>query len=469
MRLWQRIFLLTTAMVILGISSVSYVVLNNDFNTTLINLRENTNLILDNTGDNIQASIFTHRAKNNNFILPQTTVENLTNQVCTSHENKNIYVSCTANPLNNLYSYTKNLYAYHTTTYVKENNTHYIVSSKPIMIEGAYYTLTIKHNITQTFIQFDTTISYVRNATTFIATFIAFVLLFIIQLIMRPIKNINNATKLISDGNYQYRIKTKDTSEIGEVAVNMNNMASAIEKNIAYIESIADSRLTFISNMTHELKTPLTSILGFANIMVVKAEISDKERREYAKIIESETIRLKTLTSKLMELVSLRNAELETKPENIKTVLLEVFSSFSTIFKSKQISLKVFVDELPMNMDKELFKSLIYNLLDNAVKASPINSLIEVYAKKVIDHIEIQIKDYGIGISKEKLPHVTEAFFMANKTQARKVGGAGIGLSLCKEICKVHHGSLFITSEYGTGTIVRLIFPITSKGGLDEN
>lgn len=469
MRLWQRIFLLTTAMVILGISIVSYVVLNNDFNATLVNLRKNTNLVLDKTEDNIHASVFTYSTNHNSFVVPQATVASLANNICNLNTNRAITVTCTPSPIDNLYTYTNSLYVYHTCEYLKDNNTHYILSTKPIMIEGAYYVLSVKHNITSTFRQFKNTVFQVRNAATLIAIFIAIVLLFVIQLIMRPIKNINNATKVIADGNYKYRIKTKDSSEIGEVAANMNNMASAIEKNMNYIEKIADSRLSFISNMTHELKTPLTSILGFANILVIKSEISDEERREYAKIIVSETVRLKTLTSKLMELVSLRNNELKTEPENIPSILLEVFSSFSTIFKSKQITLKIFADDFVMNMDKELFKSLIYNLLDNAIKASPMQGCIEIYAQKTSDSIEIKIKDYGIGISKKKLPHVTEAFYMGDKDQTRKAGGAGIGLSLCKEICKVHHGNLFITSESGKGTIVRLVFKLASKGGLYEN
>ena len=468
MKLWQRIFLTTTAMVILGINAVSYVVISNDIKIALKNRLENTSLILENTENSIRSSVLTYRIENNNFIVSPEHIESLGNVVFNLEKRNNLEVSFTAKPYNNAYLYTDSPYIYETSSYISEDDSHYIMISKPMFIEGSYYLLTVKHNITYTFAQFDDMTAYIRNAATIIAAFIGFVLLFIIQIIMRPIKNINYATKRIANGDYSHRIQTKDSSELGEVAQNMNNMASAIEENVHYIEELSDSRLTFISNMTHELKTPLTSIMGFANILVVKPEVSDEERREYGKIIESESKRLKTLTSKLMELVALSNSELETTRENISLVIKEITSSLSPVLKNKNLSIELTLINAYIEMDKELFKSLIYNLLDNAIKASPEGNRIEITITKHFDQLEIRIQDHGVGIPKEKLPHVMEAFYMGDKARSRKEGGAGIGLSLCKEICRAHKGRIFITSEIGKGTLIRLLFPLSDKGGSHE-
>lgn len=255
MKLWQRIFLITTAMVILGINAVSYVVINNDIRIALKNRLENTSLILENTENSIRSSVLTYRIENNNFIVSPEHIESLGNVVCNLEARNDLEITFTPKPSNNAYLYTDSPYIYETSEYITEDDSHYIFVSKPMFIEGSYYLLTVKHDITDTFAQFDDMTTYIRNAATIIAAFIGFVLLFVIQLIMRPIKNINYATKRIADGDYSHRIQTKDSSELGEVAQNMNNMAQAIEENVNYIEELSDSRLTFISNMTHELKT----------------------------------------------------------------------------------------------------------------------------------------------------------------------------------------------------------------------
>lgn len=455
-------------MVILGINAVSYVVINNDIRVALENRLENTELILKNTENSIRSSVLTYRIENNNFIVSPEHVESLANVVCNLEEKRDLEITLTPKPSSNVYLYTDSPYIYATSEYINDGDSHYILLSKPMLIEGSYYILSVKHDITKTFEQFDNMSSYIRNASTIIAAVIGFVLLFIIQLIMQPIKNINYATKRISDGDYSHRIKIKDSSELGEVAINMNHMALAIEENMNYIEELSDSRLDFISNMTHELKTPLTSIMGFANLLVVKSDVSDEERREYGKIIESESKRLKTLTSKLMELVALSNTSLETTSENLADVLNEITSSLTPVLASKNLSFNLNTINSYIDMDKELFKSLIYNILDNAIKASSEGSTIDISVLEQFDQIEIRIQDHGIGIPPEKLPHVTEAFYMGDKARSRKEGGAGIGLSLCKEICRVHNGHIFITSDLGSGTLIRLLFPLSSKGGRHE-
>ena len=146
---------------------------------------------------------------------------------------------------------------------------------------------------------------------------IATILLLSILGLTRPLKRLESATERIAAGEYGYRIPEGGHDEIAELASHMNAMSGEIEDNIRKTEALAASRETFIANMAHELKTPLTSILGFADIMTIKSHMEESERREYAAIIAAEAGRLKTLSSKLMELVSLQGTALVLRPVDL--------------------------------------------------------------------------------------------------------------------------------------------------------
>lgn len=157
--------------------------------------------------------------------------------------------------------------------------------------------------------------------------------------ITRPIKKLEDATGRIAEGHYGYRIECKGRDELSELAGHMNDMAAHTEADSAFIERVAESRRKFIANMTHELKTPLTSILGFADVLRVKPDISESETREYADIIFAEASRLKLLSSSLMELLTVEEVELPLVPVDIAALVEREVRVYRPVCEEAELSL----------------------------------------------------------------------------------------------------------------------------------
>ena len=221
--------------------------------------------------------------------------------------------------------------------------------------------------------------------------------------------------------------------------------------------------------MAHEMKTPLTSILGFADLLYLQKDVPEKKRREYAGIILDETKRMRSLSGKLMELLNVGSQNLIFAPEELSGVIDEVATAMQPVLNSSRLALQYGCEPgLWVEMDRELFKSLLYNFIDNGRKASPEGSLIQLLAHRKGQNIEILIRDHGQGIPKKELEKIRQPFYMVDKSRSRKAGGAGLGLALCEEICRIHKGSFVIDSRLGEGTLITLTFPPASSGGVEK-
>ena len=196
----------------------------------------------------------------------------------------------------------------------------------------------------------------------------------------------------------------------------------------------------------------------------IKPDISDEERRNYADIIFAEANRLRMLSSRLMELVTINEVELQMVPVNVADLLAQTAKSYQPICEEAKVSLTLELEPAIIQADETLFATLVVNLIDNARKASETGKEIQVCCKKRHNHVLIQVKDQGSGIPKEQICHVTEAFYMVDKSRTRKAGGAGIGLALCKAIATAHQGGLFIESEYTKGTTITVSVPLSKEG-----
>lgn len=234
----------------------------------------------------------------------------------------------------------------------------------------------------------------------------------------------------------------------------MNLMAEAVESNTERLENIAEERQIFIANLAHEMKTPLTSILGFADLLRIKKNISYSERIEYSSTIVEETKRMRSLSGKLMELVTLSGTEIEKKPTNLPEIIQETKTALTPLLAKNNVLLICNCMDITFSADEELFKSLLYNIIENAIKASPIGEKIELYAAMYEGDAVITITDYGMGMSREDAKHVFEPFYMVDKSRSRKSGGAGLGLALCAEIAKLHNAVIEIDSRLNKGTTI---------------
>lgn len=265
----------------------------------------------------------------------------------------------------------------------------------------------------------------------------------------------NDALTMVGDRTA--RFKSYNQPELDLLAASFNANADAVADDMEKLRSIADGRKQFTDNLAHEMKTPLTSILGFADILRIRRSLDDRTRMEYANIIFEEARRMRGLSGKLLELATAGNTKLDFESVEITAFFDEIRISVLPLLAPRNISLKVFPVPVSIKIDRELFKSLIYNLIENAVKASPDSSEIRLICEATPETVKISVSDNGCGMTKDQIRRATEPFYMADKSRSRKAGGAGLGLALCAEIAEKHRARMVIQSKQGKGTTVTLI------------
>lgn len=329
-----------------------------------------------------------------------------------------------------------------------------------VVVAGNVCKISVSQNVQPLLNQFQEDIWAIQVYGILVSLGISTALLILSLVITKPIQELKHATEKIASGDYCHRITYKGKDELSELAQYMNDMASHIEMDTAYITGIAENRRKFIANMTHELKTPLTSILGFADVLRIKTDISEVEKKEYAEIIFAEASRLRELSSRLMELLTIEETEIYMTPVKVDTLIAQEAKMYAPLCKEAEIQLTLDIEPVVILADETLLATLLVNLMDNARKASKKGQEILVLCKANAKQVLIQIKDEGIGIPQEQLAYVTEAFYMVDKARTRKEGGAGIGLALCKAIAIAHHGTLEVQSKLDEGTTVSILLPL---------
>lgn len=300
-----------------------------------------------------------------------------------------------------------------------------------------------------------------------ISTISGILLLMIAGHLTKPLKRLSQAAKEIGNGSFDKRVKLKKKGsiEIRSLTEDFNRMASYVE---SYIEELTEEnrrREEFIGNFTHELKTPLTSVIGYADLLR-SYDVDFEKRRQYAEYIYHEGTRMEALALNLLDLIVLKKQEFDLKPENIKYIFTEVEKTLVFVTKKYHAKLHMEYEACMVMMEKNLLTTLMYNLVDNACKAVADNvkkkKATDIYIMGCVcqEGYRITVKDTGIGIEEEEIHKITEAFYMVDKSRARTMGGAGLGLALCLEIARIHGSSLEIESELGKGTEVSLILNI---------
>lgn len=276
----------------------------------------------------------------------------------------------------------------------------------------------------------------------------------LVRTILRPIQRLKENTSLIAAGVYDRRIAVDEPDEVGSLAMDFNVMAQAVENRVEALKEEAERRTLFVSALTHELKTPMTSIKGNAETLLMTK--MDEEEREAALLqIDADCTRVERLSHKLMQLLVLkRSDDIEPKPQSVAELLAMVCDAAKEQLKRRGLALRVENHMQQLKMDKDLLCELLLNLIDNAGKASPRGSVIALRARGDI----ISVSDSGHGIPPEELHRLTEPFYMVDKARSRKQGGMGLGLALAQEIARLHGAHLAFESEVGKGTTVKVVF-----------
>ena len=259
----------------------------------------------------------------------------------------------------------------------------------------------------------------------------------------------------MTDGDYSYRAEQVSTDEMGQLTRDFNHMAGVLEENIHELEAEVQAREDFIAAFSHELKTPLTAVIGYADLL--RSRKMDEEKHFLsANYIYTEGKRLEAMSLRLLDIIVTKRGELIPQEMDVEVL----FRYLKDMYEEQQKHPFAFRYE-PGRIygEADLLKSVLLNLADNACKASEPGSTIEVFGEKRKEGYLFGVKDEGVGISPEDCRRITEAFYMVDKSRSRSHNGAGLGLALCAEILKLHGSSLEITSTLGEGSTFAFVIP----------
>lgn len=226
--------------------------------------------------------------------------------------------------------------------------------------------------------------------------------------------------------------------------------------DITELKRLEQIRKDFVANVSHELKTPITSIKGFSETLLDGALHDEETLRSFLTIILNESNRLQLLIQELLHLSKMEQQVIEIHRDDIDLVALlkEIGMMLSTRMQAKQISFEMDVpDQVIVEGDLSRIKQVFINLLSNAVNYTPVGGKVNVSVKEEQDVVSVGIQDTGIGIDNKELPRIFERFYRVDKARSRDSGGTGLGLSIVKHILEIHHGKVTVDSTVGVGTV----------------
>lgn len=300
-------------------------------------------------------------------------------------------------------------------------------------------------------------------------------------ILTRPLTRLSRGAREIADGNFSFRSEIRSDDEIGRLSQDFDRMADRIEENVQMLEESVKAQERFVSSFTHELKTPMTSVIGYADLLRSQ-ELSEEERCDAANYIFMEGKRLERLSLKLMEIYVAKEGNIRLSLQAPGAIAEDVAAHLRPIYRDRNISLETRCERGTCRLEPDLFRSLLVNLIDNAGKAigeeghgraisekgrgetirEEGHIFVAVHMTK--DGCVLLVEDDGPGIPEEAKVHLTEAFYRVDKSRSRKQGEAGLGLTLCANIAELHGGALGFENREGGGTRVR----VELRGGRDE-
>ncbi|WNF35076.1 HAMP domain-containing sensor histidine kinase [Bacillaceae bacterium IKA-2] len=275
--------------------------------------------------------------------------------------------------------------------------------------------------------------------------------------LVNPIKKLTNAAKEMATGNFAIRLKSKNRDEVGELITSFNHMATELGK-------IDKMREDFVSSVSHEIQSPLTSIRGFTK--AIRDEVVPKQnQKEYLDIIYHETERLSRLSDNLLRLASLNSEHHPYRPEiyRLDEQIRRTVLANEPQWKMKNIQFSLELESLEVFADQDLFEQVWLNLIINAIKYSPNNGTIDIELKQTNGGIQVSIRDFGKGIPEVAIPYLFDRFYKVDKARSSAVAGNGLGLSIVKKILSIHYCSIEVVSEEGLGSIFTVTIPDKSS------
>ncbi|MCI8807299.1 MAG: HAMP domain-containing histidine kinase [Oscillospiraceae bacterium] len=285
--------------------------------------------------------------------------------------------------------------------------------------------------------------------------------LLVSHVILRPLERLSAATRKMAEGELAQRVAVTSGDELGQLSEDFNAMAGRLEEQVAQLTAAARRERDFTAAFAHEIKTPLTSIIGYADLLLSRENTPDQVR-DSAGYIFREGRRLEALSGKLMELIVLDRRDFPLRPVSLRAFLERTGNALRPALEGASLRFRVDAEETPVFLEPDLMETVCLNLLDNARKATPPGGSVTLAGRGTEDGgCVIQVTDTGKGIPEEELGRIAEPFYMVDKSRARAQGGAGLGLALCKRIAELHGGTLNVHSAPGAGSTAE----VRLKGG----
>ncbi len=289
-------------------------------------------------------------------------------------------------------------------------------------------------------------ISYITLMILFLLSII--ILIFFTEIVYIPLKKITYATEQYASGNMRYEFQMESEDEIGYLAACLSYMASEIARS-------EDDQKKFVANVSHDFRSPLTSIRGFLEAMI-DGTIPPEMHEKYLNIVLNETERLTKLTNSLLTLNNLntKGMMLNKSDFDINSIIRKTAASFegTCVPKNMNIELVLTGDELYVNADVDKVQQVLYNLIDNAIKFSHHNSSIRIETSEKKNKIFVSVKDTGIGIPKDDLKLIWDRFYKSDSSRGKDKKGTGLGLAIVKEIITAHDEHINVISTQGVGS-----------------
>ncbi len=327
---------------------------------------------------------------------------------------------------------------------------------------GIYFETT--RDITDVFRNRDSLYARYRIGVIALTVLVGGVIMLVLFLVMRNMSRLSSAVRRYAGGNYDTRVRIKSRDEVGMLAEDFNWMAGAMNMQMERLKLEVRRQEEFTAAFAHELKTPLTSIIGYADT-IRQMELSKEETDMCAGYIHQQGKRLQSLSYKLLELAMADKREIAFREIPVPELLEEVKHTLLPALREKRMTMILQLQGGVIYGDRELLVSLFLNLADNARKASQEGGRIFVEGwRRERGGYVVTVEDEGRGLPREELSRITEAFYMADKSRARKEGGAGLGLALCQKIVELHGAVWMFDSEPGEGMRVTVRFDRERRG-----
>lgn len=277
-----------------------------------------------------------------------------------------------------------------------------------------------------------------------------FMSMIFINTIIKSLKQMSKKAEKMARGDFDHKLEIESNDELSELSATLNYMADEIKES-------QKLKNEFISSITHDIKTPLTAIIGWSELLLMQDEIEKEDLDSQVETIQTETVRLRKLVDELLDFskFEIDRISLNKSPQSLNEIVEECLSIFMPRIKKYEVRLKTdMTEKVSLDLDKNRIKQVLMNIIDNSLKYSPSGCDLNISIFKDGDRAGLSISDSGIGIAKDDLARVKDKFFTVDKSK----GGNGLGLSISEKIMQLHGGSLDIRSELGSGTTIVLSF-----------